>query len=643
MPRLHHPYRTHSLLSVLLFFPLAAAAATAGEAPLIPMRHFFKNPEAASFQISPDGKKIAYLKPWQRRMNIFVSNTDGSEERQITAVSDRDIAGFAWKGSDRIIFMRDTNGDENVHPWLVEATGGEARDLTPYEGVLAHVLDILREDPNHILISIYQYDPASFDVYRCNLATGELQMAAENPDNVTVWMTDHSGKVRIAVRIKGLNRTVLYRREEGMPFEEMVTTDFNDTFQPLAFTFDNRRLYVLSNHAESAGKKCDKTGIHIYDPETRRYIDEVFSHPEVDVDDILVSSSRRLLTGVVYTTDRQQFHFLDTWRETLQRTLEKRLPGYDVTIVNMDDAERKGVCIAHSDRVEGKYYLFDHDSKEPRLLADSSPWLKEENMAATRAITFQSRDDLTIHGYLTLPAGLPTKNLPLVVVPHGGPQSRDVWGFNPESQFIANRGAAVLRVNFRGSTGYGREFWQAGFKQWGRGMQNDVSDGVLWLVRQGIADPRRVAIYGASYGGYSALVGLAFTPELYACGISYAGPSNLFTMLAGGPSYWEPMREMEYRQVGHPEQDKEMLTAVSPFFHADRIRAPLLVAQGANDPRVEKAESDQIVEAVRKQGHEVIYLLKDDEGHGFANEENKFAFYRVMERFLAAHLGLRQE
>jgi len=287
------------------------------------------------------------------------------------------------------------------------------------------------------------------------------------------------------------------------------------------------------------------------------------------------------------------------------------------------------------------YYLYDRETGEIEKLAVLAPWLNEAHMALMTPIRFKSRDGLDINGYLTLPLGLESRRLPVVVIPHGGPSARDTWGFDSQAQFLANRGAAVLQVNFRGSTGYGKDFWKAGFKQWGKGMQDDVTDGVLWLIESGVADSERVAIYGGSYGGYSALAGAAFTPELYACAVSFVGPSNIFTLLESIPPYWEPMRDMQYEMIGNPVKDKELLEEVSPVFHADRIKIPLLVAQGANDPRVKKAESDQIVEAVKKAGKDVVYIVKDDEGHGFRNEENRFYFYRAMEEFFRKHLGLR--
>jgi dipeptidyl aminopeptidase/acylaminoacyl peptidase len=323
--------------------------------------------------------------------------------------------------------------------------------------------------------------------------------------------------------------------------------------------------------------------------------------------------------------------------------LEKLLPGYDVAVVSMSRDEKKVLAVTYSDKFLGAYYAYDVPSGKLTKLADISPWLHEENMAEMKPIQYTSRDGLTIRGYLTLPKGKEPKNLPVVVNPHGGPWYRDRWGFNPEVQFLANRGYAVLQVNFRGSTGYGKAFWEASFKQWGKTMQDDITDGAQWLIQQGIADPKRIAIYGGSYGGYATLAGLTFTPDLYACGVDYVGVSNLFTFMKTFPTYWEPVRKMIYEMIGDPETDKDLLTAESPIFHADQIKVPLLIAQGANDPRVNKDESDQMVEALKKRGIDVPYMVKENEGHGFLLQENRFDFYRAMEKFLGQYLGGRVE
>ena len=628
------------VLSCVLPLASTACAAESGEdsssvPPVLPMEDFFRNPEVGAFSLSPDGAKLAFVKPWERRMNVYVRDIETGAEKRVTSATERDIAGFFWKGSDRIVYIQDKGGDENFHIYLTDIEGKASRDLTPFDGVRAGVLDDLEEDPEHMLLEMNRRNPEVFDVYRCELATGELTQIAENPGNITGWLTDHDGRLRVAYETDGVNSSLLYRPTEKDEFKTLVTTNFKDSFLPLMFGYDNKLLYVASNLGR------DKIAVYTFDPDANKTRDLVFEHPDVDVASLISSKKRKVITGVVYTTDKSRYHFFDKDRKELQDTLEKFFPGYEVAVTGMDDDERRATVRVYGDRTRGGSYLFDRQSNSLTKLADHSPWLKETEMAPMEPIQYTSRDGLTIHGYLTLPLGVASRDLPLVVIPHGGPSARDEWGFDSEAQFLANRGAAVLQVNFRGSTGYGKKFWQAGFKQWGRAMQDDVTDGVEWLVKRGIADPKRLAIYGGSYGGYAALAGATFTPDLYACAVSYVGPSNIFTLLESIPPYWEPYREMEYEEIGHPVKDKELLESISPVLHADKIRIPLFVAQGANDPRVKKAESDQIVEAVRKAGKDVVYMVKDNEGHGFRNEENRFDFYREMGGFLKKHLGLR--
>ena len=629
------------VLFALVFVCALANAADAefspasNKIPKISMEDFFKNPETAAYAVSPDGTKLAFAKPWEHRMNVYIRDIESGQEKRITSASERDIAGFFWKGSERIVYAQDNQGDENFHVYIVNINNNEARDLTPFENVRAGVLDDLEEDPAHMLIEMNKDNPEVFDIYRCVLDTGELIKIGENPGNITGWMTDHAGKLRAAVATDGVNETLLYKADESEDFHELITTNFKETFVPLMFDYDNKLMYVESNLSR------DKSALYTFNPDSNKILDLVFEHPEVDLGGILSSKKRKIITGVTYTTDKGHYYFFDDNRAELQRELEKFFPEHEVAVTDMDDAERIVILRSYSDKTRGAYYLYDRRDNSINKLAELSPWLKEEQMAAMQPITFKSRDSEDIHGYLTLPVGVEAKNLPLVIIPHGGPSARDVWGFDSEAQFIANRGAAVLQVNFRGSTGYGKKFQQAGFKQWGRRMQDDLTDGVKWAIARGIADAKRVAIYGGSYGGYAALAGAAFTPDLYACAVSYVGPSNIFTLLESIPAYWKPMLEMEYEEIGDPVKDKELLEAVSPVFHAENIKIPLLVAQGANDPRVNKAESDQIVEAVRKAGKEVVYIVKDNEGHGFQNEENRFDFYRALEEFLSKHLGLR--
>lgn len=632
-----------ALVLLLLFvFPISALAQKQVQtkeslAPLIPMKDFFRNPTKAGYQISPNGEYLAYLQPWENRQNVFVEKIGSGQPTRVTGAKARDIAGFTWKGDNRIVYIQDTGGDENYRLYAVGIDGSNPKDLTPFEKVRTQIIDRLERNPDEILVSINKRVPQVFDVYRVNVNTGDMQMIAENPGNYTGWATDWDGKLRIAVTTDGVNSTLMFRNTEADKFEPVITTSFKETISPLLFTADNKQLYVASNIGR------DKTAIVKYDVAAKKELEMIYENPEVDVTNLLSSRKRRAILGVSYNTDKNHYYFIDKQRGELQKDLERRLPGYEVRLAGCNLDEDKCLVRTFSDRSLGAYYFYDMKSKDFKKLADVSPWLNEQDMVPMKPIKYQSRDGLTINGYLTLPKGVPARNLPVVVNPHGGPWYRDSWGFNPEVQFLANRGYAVLQVNYRGSTGYGRKFWEASFKQWGKTMQDDITDGAQWLIKQGIADPKRIGIYGGSYGGYATLAGLVYTPDLYAVGVDYVGVSNIFTFLKAIPPYWKPYLEMLYEMIGDPEKDKELLTAASPVFHSKNIKVPLLIAQGANDPRVNKGESDQMVAALKARGIEVPYIVKANEGHGFANEENRFEFYRAMEEFLGKHLGGRVE
>ncbi len=599
---------------------------------IIPLEDFFKNPEKTAYQLSPDGLLLALMMPWENRLNIFVQKIGSDEIKRLTSAKERDIAGYFWTNNNRIAYVQDTGGDENFRLYAVNIDGSNQKDLTPFEKVKVELIDELKDNDDELLIAINKRDPRIFDVYRINVNTGQMEMIAENPGNITGWMTDHGGKLRIATTTDGVNTGILYRKNETDEFSVIVTTNFKETLAPAMFTYDNKFVYMLSN------LNRDKLSIVKYDIENNKELEVIYEHPEVDVSDLLSSDKRKVITGASFVTDKRHYQFFDEERKQLQEELEEKLPGYEVVISNSNRDEDKILVRTYSDKSRGAYYYYDLKNKEFQLLTEISPWLDENNMADMKPIEFESRDRLKLHGYLTVPEGAEPINLPVVVNPHGGPWHRDAWGFNPEVQFLANRGYAVLQINFRGSTGYGRKFWEASFKQWGKTMQDDITDGVMWLIKQGIADENRIAIYGGSYGGYATLAGLTFTPDLYACGVDYVGVSNLFTFMKSIPPYWEPFLQMFYEMVGNPEEDKELLESSSPVFHVDKIKAPLLIAQGANDPRVAKSESDQIVEALKKKNIDVPYIVKDNEGHGFHNEENRFEFYRAMEEFLGKHL-----
>jgi dipeptidyl aminopeptidase/acylaminoacyl peptidase len=623
-----------ALLMVGMLMSLGAAApAIAQSSDSIPMRDFFRNPERAYFRISGDGRTLSFMQPWERRMNIFVQRAGNRDEPvRITAEKDRDIRDYFWKGPDRVVFLKDVGGDENDHVVVVDRRGGEPKDVTPFPGVKAQLIDPLVEFPNRILIGLNQRVKEVFDAYELDLATGKLTLVAENPGNITTWGADHTGRIRYAIATDGVDQTYMYRDSPAAPFKPVLKTTFRDQFSPQFFTADNRRLYVASNIGR------DKVAIVLVDPATAKEQEIVYARDDVDVAGLRWSQSRRRAAYVDYQTWKNERHYLDPqWAQTFER-LERKLDGYEVTLQSLTDDENRMIVAATSDRTRGARYLYDRRADRLTKLGDVSPWLPEARMAAMKPITYTTRDGLIVHGYLTVPNGVEPKNLPLIVHPHGGPWFRDGWGFDPEVQFLASRGYGVLQMNFRGSTGYGRKFWEASFKQWGFKMQDDISDGVAWAVREGIADPKRVCIYGASYGGYATLAGLTQTPELYACGVDYVGVANLFTFLKTIPPYWKPYLEMMHEMVGHPERDQALMTAGSPALNADRIRAPLLIAQGARDPRVNKDESDQMVAALKGRGIDVPYIVKANEGHGFRNEENQFEFYDAMEKFLDKHI-----
>ena len=603
------------------------------KAPLIPMEDFFRNPEKSSFSISPNGNYIAYMKPWKTRMNVFVMEIITKKETRLTSSQERGVYGFTWLTNKRIGYVKDEGGNENTHFYAVNIDMSNEIDLTPFENVQTRIIDDLEDDPNHIIIGLNKRNPQIHDPYRINVNDGKMELIAENPGNISEWMTDHDGKLRVATTSDGVNTSLLYRDKESDEFKLILTTDFKVSIAPLFFTFDNKNLYVASNRGR------DKTAIFEFDLSKSKEGRLIFEHNEVDVSGLMFSRKRKVLTGVNYTVAKNEMIFFDKWREGIQQKLEKKLPGYEVAITSFSKDETKAVVVTYSDKSRGTYYHYDVDKNKLIELGEVSPWLNEENMSEMKPVKYMSRDGLTINGYLTLPKGTNGKNLPVVVNPHGGPWARDNWGYKSEIQFLANRGFAVFQMNFRGSTGYGREFWEKSFKEWGKSMQDDITDGVNWLIDEGIADPDRIAIYGASYGGYATLAGLAFTPDLYTCGVDYVGVSSLFTFMENMPPYWELYRSMMYEMVGHPEKDKELLAAASPLLHIDKIKAPIFIAQGANDPRVVKAESDQIVEALKNAGIDVPYMVKDNEGHGFYNEENQFDFYREMEKFLTKHIG----
>ena len=600
-------------------------------APEISVEDFFKKSEKSTFRLSPNGEYLAYLAPYKTRMNIHVQKIDSEEVLRVTSVEDRDIPGFFWGNNDRLLYVRDTGGDENFHLYAVNKDASNEKDLTPFDGVRAQIIDDLEENESEMIIGLNKRIPQIFDPYRLNINTGEMEILYENPGNITGWQTDHDGKLRLASVTNGVDNSILYRPTENDEFKEVITTNFKQTLQPLFFEFNNGDIvYATSNLGR------DKAAIIRYDLKEKKELEEIFIDDEVDVGGISYSKKRKVLTYISYTKAKLNRKFLDKKTEKLYNTLEKKIGSdKEFSITSSNKNEDKLLIYVGNDKTRGSYYFYDIQEGDLKHLADLAPWINPEHMASMKPISYTSRDGIKINGYLTLPVGVEAKNLPVVVNPHGGPWARDRWGYSPEVQLLANRGYAVLQMNFRGSTGYGKEFWESSFKKWGQEMQNDITDGVEWLINEGIADKDRIAIYGASYGGYAVLAGITNTPDLYVAAVDYVGVSNLFTFMEAIPPYWKPYKKMLYEMVGDPNsEDSVMMRENSPVFNVDKIKTPLFIAQGANDPRVVQAESDQMVEALLENGINVEYMLKEDEGHGFRNQENQFEFYNAMINFL---------
>lgn len=605
----------------------------------IPLEDFFRNSERTGYQLSPDGSYISYMAPYKDRLNVFVRRVDETDEHaiRITNETERSVAGYMWADNQRLLYMKDTAGDENYQLYGVYRDGTDDRAYTAFDGVRTSLIDDLEEQPGVVMIGMNKRNPEVFDPYRLNIETGELTLLAENPGNIQGWMTDHDGRLRVATAIvDGVNTQILYRDTEDEPFKPVLTTNFRDVVSFMEFTPDNKEVYAATNLHR------DKTILVRMNPATCEELEVLYENERYDIASISYSRKRKKLLSVYCTGHKEPVrHYFDAEEEQLRQRIKAHFPNQRYGIADTDKAEENYLIYVGGDRTRGSYWHYNALTDEAKKIADLAPWIKSDEMNAMHPVCYTTRDGLQIEAYLTLPDGLTpdtAKQLPVVVNPHGGPWARDCWGYSSEVQFLSNRGYAVFQMNFRGSTGYGRHFLEASYKQWGLKMQDDITDGVKWLIEQGIANPKRIAIYGGSYGGYATLAGLTFTPDLYACGIDYVGVSNLFTFMQTIPPYWRPMLEMMYEQVGHPEHDADQLAATSPALHADKIKVPLFVAQGANDPRVNKAESDQMVEALRQRGVVVEYMVKDNEGHGFHNQENRFDFYRAMERFLKAHL-----
>ena len=608
-------------------------------ADLIPLSVLFGNPERVRPTISPDGTQLAWIAPHEGVLNVWlapVSIADGIDlaaARVITDDDDRGIRQFLWAHDGRhLLYVQDTGGDENWRLHDVDIQTMARRDLTPFDGVQTQFIGLERDLPDEVLIGLNRDNPELHDVYRVNLKTGELTKEEENPGFMG-WIADAQLVIRGAVRpAPDGGFDLLVRDGPGSDWRELLSVPVDDaiTTEPIAFSADGQSLLITS----SAGAQTAR----LVRLDVATGAAEVLAEdPEADVSDVRIHPDTREPQIVALLKARTEYIVLDESVADDFAAIRALHPG-DPSLAGADDADVIWLVGFTNDTGPIPYYAYDRATKTARFLFEHQPELSRYELARMEPFSFQSRDGLTVHGYLTFPAG-GRENLPTVLNVHGGPWARDTWGFNPEAQWLANRGYLCVQVNFRGSTGYGKDFVNAGDRAWGAEMQNDISDAVAHVISQGWADPVRVAIYGGSYGGYAALAGAAFTPDLYCCAVDIVGPSNLITLIESVPPYWAPMIAMFHQRVGDPAKDADFLWSRSPLSRAEAIRIPLLIAQGANDPRVKQAESEQIVAALSKAGIDHEYLLFPDEGHGFAKPENRLRFYAEADRFLARYLG----
>ena len=620
--------------------------------PILDRELFFGNPEIAGGQLSPDGKWISFMKANNGILNIWIKKFDEPfEKARPLTDSKRPMQGYFWTYDGKyILYVKDENGDENVNVFAVDPMAKAvansvppSRNLTPLKEITAQIQAVSIKNPDLMMVSLNDRDKAWHDLYQLKISTGELTKIYENKDRVTGYVFDWDDTLRILSKTDEKGTTSFFKKE-GDKLTQIYETSVTEEAYIPSWTPDNKQPYFVTNKGD-----LDLSTLFLMDLETTK-LRKIESDPKnrVDFGSLSVSDLTRELISTSYTDDKTEYLWKNKKWENNYTFLKSKFPGREISFQSKTKDENKFLIAVSGDKYAAEVYFFNAETKALVLQYVPRPALKkvEEYLAPMKPIRYKSSDGLEITGYLTLPVGKDDKNLPTVILVHGGPKGpRDNWGYNSIAQFLANRGYAVLQPNFRASGGYGKKFLNAGDLQWGKLMQDDITWGAKYLILNGISNKDKVAIMGGSYGGYATLAGLAFTPDLYACGVDIVGPSNIFTLLESVPAYWESGRAFLYGMVGDPNTEvrKKLIHAASPIFSADKIVKPLLIIQGANDPRVKKAEAEQIVVALRDKGKQVSYILADDEGHGFAKPVNNMAMFAETEKFLAGILGGRYQ
>ncbi len=609
-----------------VIFNIKAFTVTDSDAQLI--QAYFGNAKNVMPRISPDGKYLARLTPWRNNYNIFITNLETRQTKQITFETCQNIFSYVWINSGQIIYKKDFYGDKKYHLILADIKTCRNIDLTPFAYITCSIIEPRQDSEGKILIQMNKENNRCYDVYKLQINTGRLQLIEKNPGSITHWISDHNGKIRLAIANNNLKKEFLYREKKTGAWQKIASYDFDETVEPICFTFDNKNIYVLSN------LNSDTLGFYEYNLKKGQIEKCIFQHFEADANDLLFSHKRKIL-GACYILDKLEYFFFDPEFAKICQFVQEKLPDYQVHLISKNIAEDKLIFLASSDVWPGSYYLLDTNKQKLEKLFDCKPTLQKEKFCHTRPISYTARDGLKIHGYLTMPKKH-SEPRPLIVIPHGGPYSRDVLQFSSETQFFARKGFAVLRVNFRGSFGYGKKFYRASFKEWGHAMIDDITDGVLWTVRNKDIDSNNIVIYGNSYGGYAALMGAIKTPDLYKAAINCFGISNLFSFL----EYYSHSLQFNKikKTVGDTIIDKQRLVEASPLLNLNKIKIPIFIAYSENDFIVPKKESQQLILNFQDRNIPIESFYRNNEGHGFNQEENKFDLYKKILEFLAKHL-----
>ena len=635
------------VLVLALMAGLLAGCGDKATATLIPREVLFGNPDKASVQLSADGTKISYLASVDGVLNVWVGPADDPTAAEpVTSDTDRGIRGYFWAyTNEHILYIQDKEGDENWRVYSVNLTTGETVDLTPLEGVQARIQAVSPKFPDEMLVALNDRIPQLHDVYRIDIETGERTLVLEN-EGFLGFVTDDDYNVRFAARMTpdgGMEYLSLTEEGDWEPFMEIAMEDLLTT-GPVMFDKTGKILYMIDSRDRNT------SALFALDLETGEQT-LIAEDPRADLSDVMVHPTERNIQAVAFTYERKHWQILD---ESIAEDLAylSAVADGDVEVTDRTLDDRYWMVAYVMDNGPVRYYHYDRETQEAQFLFTHQEELEGRPLAKMHPVVIESRDGLNLVSYYTLPVGSdsdgdarPDEPLPMVLWVHGGPWARDNWGYNPIHQWLANRGYAVMSVNFRASTGFGKAFINAGNLEWGAKMHDDLIDAVDWAIQEGIAEPDQVAIFGGSYGGYATLVGMTFTPETFACGVDIVGISNLVTWIETIPPYWEPQIELFATRIGDPrtEEGRALLTERSPLTYVDQIQRPLLIGQGANDPRVPQAESDQIVQAMQEKDIPVTYVLYPDEGHGFARPENNLSFFAVTEAFLSECLGGRYE